>query len=42
MEDYTLTAINLDGDKGIVVVAPPSGGHTKSLWPRARPGGPTG
>ncbi len=28
MDDYTLTAINLDGDKGIVVVAPSSGGHT--------------
>lgn len=28
MEDYTLTAVNLDGDKGIVVVEPPSGGHT--------------
>lgn len=27
-DDYTLTAINLDGSKGIVVVEPPSGGHT--------------
>ncbi len=27
-QDYTLTAINLDGSKGIVVVSPPSGGHT--------------
>ena len=28
MDDYTLTAINLDGDKAIVVVEPPAGGHT--------------
>ena len=27
-QNYTLTAINLDGSKGIVVVSPPSGGHT--------------
>jgi hypothetical protein len=29
VDDYTLTAINLDGDQGIVVVEPPTGGgHT--------------
>lgn len=26
-DDYTLTAINIEGDKGIVVVEPPDGGH---------------
>lgn len=27
-QDYTFTAINLEGHRGIVVVAPPGGGHT--------------